>query len=219
MLLTYSMSALSILITSVLNFVSDRLVISISFNSFLKFCSVLSIGPYFFVSSIWQPPCVCFCILGRAALTPCLGPLTMLQGWKHQIFAMVGQPALLLYGGNRLKREQCYLLDSCSISSQFTHSLYETDTLLATIQSVWVCIQSRTVESFKWALLRDWQFLLPPQSPLLFIAISYEALFSWHCNPQLHGLAWVWDGLPPRCPFQFLSTTHECGTAHSASCC
>ena len=31
--------------------------------------------------------------------------------------------------------------------------------------------------SFKWTLLMDLQFLLPPQPPLVFIARSYEALF------------------------------------------
>ena len=39
---------------------------------FLEFCSVLSFGPFFFVSSLWQPLCVCVCVLGRAAWTPCL---------------------------------------------------------------------------------------------------------------------------------------------------
>ena len=38
----------------------------------MEFCSVLLSGPYFFVSSIWQPPRVSFCVLGRAALTPSL---------------------------------------------------------------------------------------------------------------------------------------------------
>ena len=70
--LKYPVSSWRILITSVLNSASDRLFITISFRSFLEFCSALSIGPYFFVSSIWQPPCVCFCVLGRAHLIPCL---------------------------------------------------------------------------------------------------------------------------------------------------
>ena len=46
---------------------------------FVEFCSVLSFGPYFFVS-IWQPPCVCFCVLGKAALTPCLSTFVKLYG-------------------------------------------------------------------------------------------------------------------------------------------
>ena len=56
---TYSL-ILSILITSVFTSASDRLAISVSFSSFSGFFSVLSFGPYFFVSSLWQPPCVCF---------------------------------------------------------------------------------------------------------------------------------------------------------------
>ena len=39
---------------------------------FLEFWSVLSFGPCSFISSFWQPPCLCFCVSGRAALTPCL---------------------------------------------------------------------------------------------------------------------------------------------------
>ena len=72
MILPYSISSLSILITSVLNSASDRLAISVLLSSFSGVCSVLSFGPYFFVSSIWQPPHIYFCVLGRAILTPCL---------------------------------------------------------------------------------------------------------------------------------------------------
>ena len=64
---------LSILITSVLNSASDRLLISIFLVPFLEFWPVLSFGSCFFVSSFWQPPCGCFYVLGRAALTLCLG--------------------------------------------------------------------------------------------------------------------------------------------------
>ena len=42
---------------------------------FLGFCSVLSLGPYFFAFSICQPPCVCFCVLHRSALTLCLSSM------------------------------------------------------------------------------------------------------------------------------------------------
>ena len=64
-----------ILITSAFNPASDRLLVSIVYlfiYLFFEFCSVLLFGPYFFVSLIWQPPCVCFCVSYRAALTPCL---------------------------------------------------------------------------------------------------------------------------------------------------
>ncbi|KAF6088476.1 hypothetical protein HJG60_008301 [Phyllostomus discolor] len=70
MLLRSSLSFLSIFTTSVLNSASDRLHISILFSSF---SGVLSFAPCFFVSSFWQPPCVCFYVLGRPAFTPCLG--------------------------------------------------------------------------------------------------------------------------------------------------
>ena len=34
----------------------------------------------FFVSLFWQPPCFCFCVLGRAALTPCFNTPVKLYG-------------------------------------------------------------------------------------------------------------------------------------------
>ena len=79
MLLRFSLNSLSSLITVVLNSASSRL--SLFFLSpfclvlFLEFCSVLSLGPCFFFSSFWQPPCVCFYVLGTAALTPCLSSM------------------------------------------------------------------------------------------------------------------------------------------------
>ena len=72
MLLRSSLSSLSILISSVSNSVSDTLFISILFSIFLEFWSVASSGPCFFVSSFWQPPCVCSYVLGRVAMTSCL---------------------------------------------------------------------------------------------------------------------------------------------------
>ena len=72
MLLLYSMSSLSNLITSVLN--------SASIDCLSPFHVVLAFGPYFFVSSIWQPLCVCFCVLGRAALARCLSAPVKLRG-------------------------------------------------------------------------------------------------------------------------------------------
>ena len=67
MLLKSSLSSLSILITSVLNPASDRLLISVLFISFPGVLSVVSLRPYFFVSSIWQPSSVYFYALGRAS--------------------------------------------------------------------------------------------------------------------------------------------------------
>ena len=72
MLLRSSLNALSTPITSVLNSASDRSIISIC-SFFLEFWSVFLFGPCFFVFSFWQPPCVCFYVLDRAAMTPGLG--------------------------------------------------------------------------------------------------------------------------------------------------
>ena len=71
---------------------------------------------------------------------------------------------------------------------------------------------------FKQTLLRDWQFLPPPQLLMVFTARSFHALISWHWNPGLRGLACGWDVSLYGYPSQFLSATRECGTACSASC-
>ena len=52
--------------------------------------------------------------------------------------------------------------------------------------------------SFKRTLLRDQQFLLLSQPALVFTARSYEALFSQHWNPGMHGLAWGLEWLIPQ---------------------
>ena len=49
------------------------LLISILCSSFSGFRSVILFGPCFFVTSFWQPPCVCFFALRRAATSPRLG--------------------------------------------------------------------------------------------------------------------------------------------------
>ena len=94
--LKYPMSSWSILIASVLNCASDRLLITISFSSFSGVLFSLSFWIYFFVSSCWQPPCVGFCVLGGAALTPCLSILVKLYGAEPLVIARVGQHMLPL---------------------------------------------------------------------------------------------------------------------------
>ena len=61
-LLSYSVSSLSILISSVLTPHLIGWLSPFHLVLFLEFSSVLSFEPYFFVSSIWQPPSVCFCV-------------------------------------------------------------------------------------------------------------------------------------------------------------
>ena len=108
-----SINSLDILINSVLNSASGRLVISILFSSCAGFYSVLSFGPYFFFSSIWQPPCVCFCVLGRTALNPCVSSTAYCRKGtcklceeELNVIIRVRQPASLLFGsllGGRLR--------------------------------------------------------------------------------------------------------------------
>ena len=66
-----SLSSLSILTNNVLNTASNRFLISISFSFFSwSFDLFFSFGPCCLVSSFWQPPCVCFYVLGGAAMSP-----------------------------------------------------------------------------------------------------------------------------------------------------
>ena len=106
-----------------------------------------------------------------------------LPGWGNLLHCFVA-----LYVGEGLERGQCHclaadgLLSTCPVSSHFTHFPHVTDTLLA-VALVEVPRVGRFAfilgpwGPFKQTLLRDWQFLPPPQPPLVFIARSYEALF------------------------------------------
>ena len=111
---------------------------------------------------------------------------------------------------------------TCHISSYFTQSPYTTGALPA----VALVVNPRVggfayilspCGPFKWTLLKIQQFLLPPLSLLMFTVRSYGDLSSWCWNPGLCSLAWGWDHLLLRCPFQFLSSTCERGTAHSTA--
>ena len=113
-----------------------------------------------------------------------------------------------------MERRQCCCLaagglhSTCPDSSHFSHFLYVAGALLA-IALLVVPRVSQFVYVlglcglFKQGLLRDWQFILLPQPPLVFTARSYEALFPWHWNPGLHGLTWGWDRLLPGVPPDF----------------
>ena len=74
------LSSLSILIISVSNSASDRLLFYILFYFvFLEFCSVLSFGTCFFVCSFWLTSHVCFYV-GRSAMTLSLGRVAHIVG-------------------------------------------------------------------------------------------------------------------------------------------
>ena len=100
------------------------------------------------------------------------------------------------------------LLSTHPASSHFIHFPYATGAPLA-VALVMVPRGGGVVyvvgphQSFKWTLLRDRQFLLPPQPPLVFTDRNYKALFSWCWNPELCSLAWGWHRSLPRCPPDF----------------
>ena len=106
---------------------------------------------------------------------------------------------------------------TCPISSYFTHLLYVTGTLsiVALVMkprvggSVWVL---SLCGPFKWGLLKIYQFLLPSQLPVIFIARSYGDLSSLPWDSGLCGLVWGWDHSLPRYLSWFLPTIHGGGT-------
>ena len=106
----------------------------------LEFCSVLSFGPHFFVSSFWQPPCVYFCILDRDALTLCLSSVAYCRKvhWEVQWGGVLGNcqdrathvpgwwslqygiTALWLCVGEGSEKGQCHCLSSGVLICSFT---------------------------------------------------------------------------------------------------
>ena len=66
-----SLSSLSIYIT-IVNSISGLLFASISFNYFSEDFSFSFICGMFLFLSIWLPLCVCFCVLGRSAMSSSL---------------------------------------------------------------------------------------------------------------------------------------------------
>ena len=136
------------------------------------------------VSSIWQPPFVCFGVLGRAALTLSWCTCYIVRGGafcNHQGGATLHH-LVVLYGGEGLERDQFCLLGSHIISSYFLNFPFATGALLAAalvlnpIVGGFVHILGLN-QSFKQALLRDWQFLPPPNLPWL-LQPEFEILFA-----------------------------------------
>ena len=155
-------------------------------------------GPYFFLSSILQSPCVCFCVLGRAALTPCLSSVAYFRKGtcklcrvEPSIIARAGLPASPLFGsvqGKGSERRQCHCLASgalpntCSVSSHFTCSLHATSALptVALVLNPRVGGSTQMLSPcrpFKQSLLNIQQFLLLPQLPLVFTARIWGFIF------------------------------------------
>ena len=130
---------------------------------------------------------------------------------------MPGSPLQLfvaLYVGEGSERGQCcYLTAGGLLDIPPTSSHYVTGAPLAVALVViprvgGVAYILGSYQPFKWTLLRDPQFLPLAQPQLVFTARSYEALFPWHWNPELHAVTW---GSLPR----YL----QYGTACTAGCC
>ena len=116
-----------------------------------------------------------------------------------------------------------------TVSTHFIHFQYMTGALLADALVLGPRMDGfpyilSPCRPFKWTLLSNRQFLLPPQTPLVFTVRSYEAFSSQHWNPGLCGLVWGWGRSLSRYCSWFFSTMHERGTtcsiaATSASLC
>ena len=114
-----------------------------------------------------------------------------------------------------------WLLEVCPALAPFTVTSLTPFMQLVTFQLLpWFWIPERVEVSsnicrpFKWSLLKIWQFLLPPQPPLVFIARIYKDLSSWCWNPGLCGLAWGLGSFAPEVSL-LIFIFDECGTAHS----
>ena len=131
MLLKYSVSSWSILITRVLNCASGRLAIS-------SLLSCIFSGALF-CSYIWAICCCCCCC--------CLGAPVTYKGWSLRCSPGRGNPChcvVTLYVGEGSEREQCRLL--CSASFQSLPCYPQSNwALLVLIPSGWASVCSMTL--------------------------------------------------------------------------
>ena len=56
---------------------------------FLRFCFILSFGTYSFISSFFLTLCVCFYVLGRSAISPCLERVALCRRYPLGFSSMV----------------------------------------------------------------------------------------------------------------------------------
>ena len=219
MLLKYPMSFWSILIPVFWTVYLIGCLSPFHLVLFLEFCSVLSFGPYFCVSSFWQPPCVCFCVLGRAALTPCLSAPVKLYGTEPQVIPRVQQsmPPLccsVLGMACRGDSAAAWPLEFCPEGSCLpTRTSLSPHLPLVHFQLLpwcWIPEGVRLCESYVCCRpFKRMKFLLLPKPRLVFTARSYGDLSSWCWEPGLGSLApevslmfftnnmYMWDCLFP----------------------
>ena len=223
MLLPYSMNSQSILITNVLNSVSDKLAISVLFSSFWGFILFFHLGHIYLSSQFSSIPVFVSVYEVELLWLPVKAPvncvwwsLLQLPEWGNLLHCFV---ALC---GEKVPRGDCaavWFLVVCPAPTPFpVISPYA----IGALSAVALVLNPRVggfayvislCRPFKWSTLKIWQFLLLLQHPLVFTARSYGDFSSQHCNPGLCSLTWGWDLSLPRYPSWFLSTTHECGAA------
>ena len=122
------------------------------------------------------------------------------MGWSLSQLPRLGNPLhhFMSVWGECSERGLCHclasggLLDTCPISSHFTHcatGALPAVTLVLNPRVGGFTYILRPCGPFKWSFLKIWQFLPSPQSPLVFTARSHENLFSQCWNPWLCSLA------------------------------
>ena len=186
----FSVNFVSILITSVLNSAPDRLSISSSLNSsFLKFWSVLSFGPYFFISV----------------------HLLCSKGWSLRYSPGRGNPlfcVVVLSVREGSEREQCCLFDShllpvISLASCKWLAPYQIFPLCWFLGE-WAYVHPRT------------PLAAPTDSTERLAVCSPAASTTDFYSQRFWGFIFWQSTLLPSSSSQFLST-HECGTTWSTS--
>ena len=108
---------------------------------------------------------------------------------------------------------------ACLYARHFSFSLYTTGAFQPPTQcwsSEGVSLIKSICGFYKRNSLRLQQFLPWTQSPLVFAAGSCRDLSSWHWNPGLGDLVWVWESLLMRYPSQIFIHMGV-GPAYSAS--
>ena len=187
----YSTISVSILITSVLSSVSERL--GYLFVAYLFFWSF---DLFFHLGHLSLSPRTCYVVRGGALGIRQVRATHVTVLWR----SMWGR-------GQRGNNAACSALTPLSITYSASHK--QIGPFWCWFLGGWVCVHSRTCGSLQWTLLWVREFLQPPQCPQIFTARGFEAFFSLHWNPGFHGLSHS-TVVPPGL------STHRCWTTQSA---
>ena len=184
MLLKYPVSSWSILKTSVLNCVSDRLAISSSLGCIFIRALNCSFSWAFLLLLLLLSQCACYLVRGRALGVHQAGATHVAMLWC----CMWGR-------GLRGNSDACSTLCQFSVTSPTSHSQIGPFWCWFLVSGFVYVLGP--CGSLQLTLLWGWEFLLLPPQPLqVFSVRSFEALFPQCWNPGLHGLS-CYPVVPP----------------------